>query len=132
MTNQTRTVTVKQVPEKLSVRQRWIFFREIEDCMNVNRPLLVLDCTNVQQVNKAVIHLLLRCLEEAMKRNGDVKLAAIPQKVRAILERTGVNQLFEIFDTTDEAVNSFYQASVCVVPQTVNPRCSSLGSEQVA
>jgi anti-anti-sigma factor len=112
MTNQTRTVTVKQLPEKLSVRQRWIFFREIESYMNADRPRLVLDCSSLHQVNRAVIHLILRCLEDAMKRNGDVKLAAIPREVKTALERTGVNRLFEIFDTTEEAVKSFHLAPV--------------------
>ena len=35
---------------------------------------MVLDCSNVRQLDRAGIQVLLRCLEEAMKRNGDVKL----------------------------------------------------------
>lgn len=56
-----------------------------------------------------MIHLLLCCLEEAMKRNGDVKLSAIPRGAEALLERTGVNRLFDIFHSSAEAVSSFHQ-----------------------
>ena len=111
-----RTVTIKKLPTTLSVKQRWIFFREMEDCIE-DRPRVVIDCSSVRQVDRTVIHLLLRCLEEAMKRNGDVKLAAIPHGAKAILELTGVNRLFEIFETTAEAVNSFHSVPAFIVSQ---------------
>jgi anti-sigma B factor antagonist len=129
MTIQIRPVTVKQLPENLSVKQRWIFFREIVNCMNVDRPRIVLDCAKVRQLNKPALHLLLRCLEEAMKRNGDVKLAAIPRGAKVALELTGVNRLFEIFDTTADAVNSFHQIPTYVVSQTFIPECSNQNSK---
>jgi hypothetical protein len=56
--------------------------------------------------------LLLHCLEEAMKRNGDVKLAAVPTAAAVLLVSTGVARLFEAYDTTAEAVNSFHQLPV--------------------
>jgi anti-anti-sigma factor len=75
--------------------------------MNIDRPSLVLDCSKVRQMDAPAIHLLLSFLEEAMKRNGDVKLAGVPQEVMATLELAGVDRLFEIFDTNAEAVTSF-------------------------
>src|ERR1700756_1900882 len=132
MANQTRIVTVKQVPAKLGMRQRWLFLREIEDCMNGDRPRPVLDCTNVLGADRLFIHLLLRCLEEAMKRNGDVKLAAIPHGTKATLERIGASRLFEIFDTTDAAVDSFLSNATMRSSQPSLPTPSSSGSEQAA
>ena len=46
--------------------------------------------------------------EEAIKRNGDVRLAGISPGVIATLESTGVISLFEIFGSNAEAINSFY------------------------
>jgi anti-anti-sigma factor len=106
------TVTVKQLPETLSVQQGRVFFCEMESCLNSDRPRLVLDCSKLQQLDSAGIHVLLRCLEEAMKRNGDVKLAALPLAVASTLELTGVNRLFEMFDNTSDAINSFQQLPV--------------------
>ena len=109
MTIRLRSVAVKQLPEKLSVKQGRLLFQEIAKSMDADRPRLVLDCAKVAVMDWSVIHLLLCCLEEAMKRNGDVKLAAIPRGAEALLERTGVNRLFDIFDSSVEAVSSFHQ-----------------------
>jgi len=106
---QNMNVIVKQLPDDLSVKQGRVFFREVEECLNSDRPRIVFDCSKLQQLDSAGIHVLLRCLEEAMKRNGDVKLAALPAAAAATLEVTGVNRLFEFFDTTTDAVCSFQQ-----------------------
>ena len=124
-----RTVTVKKLPETLGLKQRKDFFREIENCMNVDRPRIVLDCTLIRQPNRALVHLLLRCLEEAMKRNGDVKLVSASSKAKAVLENSGVIRLFDTFDTTAEAVNSFNHVSVYMVPQALMAERSSQESE---
>lgn len=107
-----RLVAVQQLPEKLSVQQSRVFFRDLESCLNCERPRVVLDCSQLRHLDSAGIHVLLRCLEEAMKRNGDVKLAAVPAEVAATLELTGVNRLFETFENTADAVNSFHQPPI--------------------
>jgi anti-anti-sigma factor len=127
-----RPVAVKQLPEKLGVKQGWVFFREVEPCLKVERPRVVLDCSKVRQLDSAGLHLLLRCLEEAMKRNGDVKLAAIPLGAAATLELTKVDRLFEAFDNTTDAVNSFHQFPVNALQQVVGPEYSTLASESAA
>lgn len=104
-----RPVAVMQFPELSKKREVRNFAREVERCMDVTRPFVVLDCSNVCHLDKAVVHLLLGCLEEAMKRNGDVKLVGVPLTAEAVLGSTGANRLFEIFDTTADAVNSFHQ-----------------------
>jgi anti-sigma B factor antagonist len=109
MTIRKRAVLVKQLPEKLSGKQGRVFFRDLETSMSVDRPYVVLDCSNVERLDRSVVEVLLCCLEEAIKRNGDVKLASIPSGAEAILELTGVNRLFEIFDTAVGAVHSFHQ-----------------------
>jgi anti-sigma B factor antagonist len=107
MTLQRRAVTVKHLPEALSSQQARLFLREVGSSMTAARPCIVLDCSRLRQLNISAIHLLLSCLEEAMKRNGDVRLAAIPQTAMAILERNGLDRLFTIFATSADAANSF-------------------------
>jgi hypothetical protein len=58
-------------------------------------------------MDRAAVYLLLCCLEEAMKCDGDVKLAATSSEAMAILEFAGVSPLFESFYTIAEAVSSF-------------------------
>jgi len=108
MTLRVRNVEVKQLPEALTVKQARLFLGELGSCMNTDRPCIVLDCSKVRLMDRSVIQLLLGCLEEAIKRNGDVKLSAVPAAAKAILELTGVSRLFEMFDTNAEALISFH------------------------
>jgi len=121
-----RHVSVKQLPEKLSVKQGRSFFREVEPHLQSDRPRVVLDCSKVRQLDSAGIHVLLRVLEEAMKRNGDVKLASIPPGAAAILALTRVSRLFETFDNTADAVNSFHKFSLVPVPHAFGHTSSPL------
>jgi anti-sigma B factor antagonist len=109
MTIRKRPVAVMQLPEQLTKKEARNFTRQVERSMTLTRPYLGLDCSNMQHLDNSVVHLLLECLEEAMKRNGDVKLAGVPLTANALLGPAGTNRLFEIFDTTAEAVNSFHQ-----------------------
>jgi hypothetical protein len=58
-------------------------------------------------MDESLVYVLVCCLEAAMKRNGDVRLAGLPAGARALLVRIGISRLFEIFNTTAEAVSSF-------------------------
>jgi hypothetical protein len=60
-------------------------------------------------MNAPLVYMLLCCLEETLKRNGDVKLAAVPPAAMAVLNVTGVDRVFEIYDTIPEASNSFLE-----------------------
>jgi anti-anti-sigma factor len=121
-----RLVAVKQLPEMFSVKHRRSFLREVESCLNADRPRIVLDCSKVQQLDSAGIQVLLRCLEEAIKRNGDVKLAAIPPGAAAILELARVEHLFEAFDSTADAVDSFSRFPAKPFQQRLRPECPAL------
>lgn len=109
MTIRRRDVAVLQLQEIRSAKQRQAFLRELERCIDAERPFVVLDCSNLHQVDKSGVHLLLCCLEEAMKRNGDLKLAGLHASVETALKRFGAVGLFEIHDTTASAVSSFYK-----------------------
>ena len=106
------TLEVKEFPEALNAIWGRRFLGELQRNLQDDRPHIVLDCSRVRKLDRPAIQLLLCCLEEAIKRNGDVKLAAVPSGARTTLKLTGVDRLFEIFDTNLEAVNSFRQLSV--------------------
>src|ERR1700687_2885874 len=97
-------VIVRQVPEALSSEEGQKFFYEVEKLLGTTQPRFVFDFTHVRELDLVGIDLLLQCLEEVMKLNGDVKLAAVRRGPAAILERTGVNSLFEIFDSAADAM----------------------------
>jgi anti-anti-sigma regulatory factor len=100
-------LTVREFPAVLNVALGKCFLSDLQNLMSEDRPLVVLDFSNVGLLDELAFNLLLCCLEEALKRNGDVKLAGIPQDAKAILKLTGVDRLFEIFNTEVEAISSF-------------------------
>lgn len=102
-------VTVTQLPETVDKKRGRLFFNELESRINIDRPCIVLDCSHVSEIDRFAIHMLLCCLEEAMKRDGDVKLAAVSPSARKTLELARVDRLFEIYETETEAVNSFFR-----------------------
>lgn len=102
-----KPVIVLQLPEQLVVGRAQLFFREIEAFLKADRPCLVFDFSAVSRVDSAGVEMLLNSMEEVMKRNGDLKLAAIPHGAATILKLTKVDGLFDIFDDTYDAVESF-------------------------
>ena len=103
-----RRVIVKQLPEDMCQQSAELFYGEMEPLVRTNRAHLVFDFSPVHEIDSAGLGVLLMCLEEVMKGNGDLKLAALPAQAEEIFALTGLYRLFEIFETTDQAVESFY------------------------
>jgi anti-sigma B factor antagonist len=102
-----RPVIVMELPQQLKRAGARAFQNELQEILQSDRPCVVLDCSQVQQMDSAGVEMLLRCLEEAMKRDGDLKLAAISPASAVILELMRVDRLFEVFETTEQAMESF-------------------------
>jgi len=116
MKRRNRPVSIRKLPERFDGAHRKSFYQEIESCINVDRPLVVLDCSMLSVLDRPALQALLCCLEEAMKRNGDVRLAALRPESRAILHSTGLDSLFEVFDSIGEAVESFHMPHFSFTP----------------
>lgn len=102
-----KAIVVKQLPEILDVKHAEAFLRELAPHFERDHPRLVFDFSAVRHLDSTGVELLLRCTEEAMKRNGDLKLAAVSAQVAVILEMTRVDRLFEIFENCTDAIESY-------------------------
>jgi|SRR5579862_2295048 len=112
-------VIVMEVPENLNHTEAQAFLAELQPMLQSDRPRIVLDCSQVQHMDSAGIETMLNCMGEAMKRDGDVKLACLSPAAAAILELMRVDRLFEIFETSEEATRSFQAVSLPEVPQSL-------------
>ncbi len=110
-------VIVMQLPEHLNLDGVQRFLPEMEPLLECHRPRIVLDCSQVRYLDSAGVEMMLHCLEEAMKRDGDLKLAALSPESEVILELMRVARVFESFATSDDAVRSFNAVPVEAVPQ---------------
>jgi anti-sigma B factor antagonist len=102
-----RPVIVMELPQQLTRAEARTFLDELRGILESDRPCVVLDCSQVQHMDSAGVEMLLQCLEEAMKRDGDLKLAAVSPASAVILELMRVDRLFEVFETSEEAMQSF-------------------------
>jgi anti-sigma B factor antagonist len=102
-----RPVVVMQLPEQVNLSNARAFLQELDPLLETHRPRIVLDCSQVRYIDGAGVEMLLHCLEETMKRDGDLKLAAVSLESEVILEFMRVDRMFEVFPTPEDAVQSF-------------------------
>jgi anti-anti-sigma factor len=102
-----RPVVVKRIPERMNQTEARKFLRDIEPLINADRPQLVFDLSLVRQLDVAGIEVLLQCMSQVMKRDGDLKLASLSDHAAVILELTRTDRLFEIYETSTDAARSF-------------------------
>ncbi len=107
METNSRPVVVKRVPERLNARAAREFLRDVEPFLTADRPQLVFDLSEVLQLDAAGVEMLLRCMSAAHKRDGDLKLASLSEQAAVVLELTRTERLFEIYDSSVDAVRSF-------------------------
>lgn len=102
-----RPVVVKRMPEKVNQREARKFLADVQPFLNADRPQLVFDLSTVRQLDAAGVEMLLHCVSEVMKRDGDLKLASLSPQAAMVLELTRTDRLFEIYETSTEAARSF-------------------------
>ena len=125
---------MKRMPERLNQKQARQFLREIQPLLNTDRPQLVFDCSLIRQMDAAGVDMLLHCMAEIMKRDGELKLAAVSAQAAVVLELTRTDRLFEVFETSGDAVKSFYRFlpnamknQPVLVPRMIDPLPISTG-----
>jgi anti-sigma B factor antagonist len=102
-----RPVVVKRMPERVNARSAREFWHDVQPFLSADRPQLVFDLSPVIQLDAAGVEMLLRCMSEAHRRDGDLKLAAPSEQAAVVLELTRTERLFEIYETSVDAVRSF-------------------------
>jgi anti-sigma B factor antagonist len=95
------------MPERVNARTAREFLRDVRPFLSTDRPQLVFDLSQVVQLDAAGVEMLLRCMSEAHRRDGDLKLASPSPQAAIILELTRTERLFEIYDSSTDAVRSF-------------------------
>jgi anti-sigma B factor antagonist len=107
METNSRPVVVKRMPQRLNLRAAREFLQDVQPFLDADRPQLVFDLSQVQQLDAAGVEMLLYCMSEAHKRDGDLKLASLSPQAAVMLELTRTERLFEIYETSADAVRSF-------------------------
>ncbi|HLI63738.1 MAG TPA: STAS domain-containing protein [Terriglobales bacterium] len=115
METSSRPVVVKRMPERMNLKQARTFLKEVEPFLTSDRPQVVFDMSQVRQIDAAGVEVLLQCMREASKHDGDLKLAALSPQAAIVLELTRAGRLFEIYENSTAAVKSFS----CFLPNAI-------------
>ena len=102
-----RPVVVKRMPERVNQREAREFLKSVQPFLKSDRPQLVFDLSQVKQLDSAGVEMLLHCVGEVMKRDGDLKLASLSPEAGVVLELTRTDRLFEIYESSTDAARSF-------------------------
>ncbi len=136
-----RPVVVKRVPERLNLKQARSFLLEVQPFLVADRPQIVFDCAQIRHMDAAGVDMLLQCMAEVAKRDGDLKLASLSPQAAVVLELTRTDRLFEIYENSADAVRSFtsflpnalrYQPAAFLSPERREPQAGQRGSTDLA
>jgi anti-sigma B factor antagonist len=72
-------------------------------------PYIVMDLADVNFIDSAGLGLLVRLLSRARAARGDLKLCAVPERVREVLRITRLGAIFDAAPTETDAVAAFYK-----------------------
>ena len=81
--------------------------QKIIDFLNKGKKFIVVDLKQVSMITSLGIGGLIRALRTVREKDGDLKLSAVNASVRKVFTITKLEEIIEIFDTSDEAVKSF-------------------------
>ena len=100
-------VKVVTVPgRRLDIRHIEAFRRAIEDVF-VPDAQVVFDFSAVDKLDSAAVGDIIEIKRELANRNGHLKIAGLCTRIYRMFETLRIHQVFEIYDTVDEAVQSY-------------------------
>ncbi len=79
----------------------------VRSLLEQDRPRIVLDLGNVRYVDSGGIGELVESYSAAKNRGGAIKLARVTKRLNDLLVITKLVNVFECFETEDEAIESF-------------------------
>jgi anti-sigma B factor antagonist len=71
------------------------------------RSKLILDFHKLEYISSAGLGVLMGLIEEVRAKSGDMKLAALPDKIFHVLDLLGFPVVFQIIPTVEEAIEQF-------------------------
>jgi anti-anti-sigma factor len=79
----------------------------LTDCITNGRHQVVVDLQDVEYMSSAGLRELVSALKQVNKQEGDLRLANPSGRVMEVLELAGLDTIFKIFPTRNDAIGSF-------------------------
>lgn len=79
-------------------------FKKLTDARHYK---LILNLQEVDYVNSTAIGSIVAVAQQVRRRKGDLKIFGMKADIRKVFDLVGASKILEIFDTEQDAVNSF-------------------------
>jgi anti-sigma B factor antagonist len=109
-------MTELKLSKNLNVKEARNFASKLKPELQAEQPCVVVDMSEVQQVEAAGLELLLRSILRVAKRDGSVRLAGISPQAATMLEITRMDRIFAMFPEAAD-VQPYFEVPVA---QTVD------------
>lgn len=80
---------------------------KLHELVETDRIKVVADLAKVDWMNSSGLGILISGLTTIRNAGGDLKLAAVTERIKSLLMITKLLTIFDTFETVDEAVSSF-------------------------
>jgi anti-sigma B factor antagonist len=81
--------------------------KSLESLLNSGQLRLVIDFSSLDYISSSGLRVFLSALKKTRKQQGDIKMSQMKPCIREVFDMSGFSQLFNIFDTDDEAIKGF-------------------------
>ena len=120
MSSPSRPVIVKRVPETMNSSEARAFHKGISAVLSSDRPQIVFDVSKTKHVDSVGISVLVRCIRQAMRHDGDIRMSGVLPQIAVIFELTRIGRLFEMYESSTAAAKSF-SSFLPNAPSTFHP-----------
>ncbi len=101
-------ISVIELQGKITIGEGDVKLRNlIKDQLAEGRKKLVLDLKSVSYMDSSGIGELVGTFTTVKNAGGELKLANLTSKIKDIMQLTALITVFEVFDSVEDAVNSF-------------------------
>lgn len=110
-------IVVVNLPERVTAKQARALIRDLRDQLSVDQPCVVLDLSDVKEMDTAGLDLLLECLHETVRRDGIIQVRGISPEAATVLELTGMDEIFGLMP--GPAPDSVPEIAADYLPETL-------------
>jgi anti-sigma B factor antagonist len=107
--SQSNGIRVEQVESKVLDASTARAFKEAVKPLLTQDARLVLDLSRIEFIDSTGLGALVSCLRQAHASGGEIKLTGLTKSARALFELVRMHRVFEIFNSSDEAIASYQQ-----------------------
>ncbi len=100
-------VKVVSLSGKMDVGLSMTVETELEELVDSGMINLILEISGIEYLSSSGIRVFIAIMRKVKEKNGKIVLAQVPDTIKKILKTVDLEDLFEVYDSVDKALESF-------------------------